>query len=296
MRYGWKVVAGSLIAASASSLASAQGSDPRGSELRKLEKRVTIDLADARFEDVVIFIEQVGDIDLEPIWADESAGAAGFDGLDKEALVTLKLRDGTLMTILERALEQTQTDFAENTWQFTSSGSIEIGPKSRLNERAFVKLYDVADLTFIVPDFPEVPELDLDTVLQQSSQRGGRGGGGGIFQDPDDISVDNILNDEAAQTMQLMDLITQSIEPEQWVSNGGDGASVTQFRQQFLVRAPDYIHRQIGGYDFAGGKRAGAPQRRVAEATRPLNATTPTVTTTNEQPSSMSSTGAATRS
>ncbi len=265
--------------------AMAQSGDARADTLRRLDKRVTIDLNEARLEDVIVFIEQVGDVDLEPLWLDETTGGAGFDGLNKDAPITVKMRDGSLMSILERALEQSQTDFAENAWQFTSTGSIEIGPKSRLNDRAFVKLYDVADLIFVVPDFPEVPELDLDTVLQQSSQRGGRGGGGGIFQDPDDISIDNILGEEREQTMLLMDLITQSIEPDQWVNNGGDGASITLYKQQLLVRAPDYIHRQIGGYDFAGGRRAGAAPRRTAEATPPLNSLTPKNGTAKERPS-----------
>lgn len=241
--------------------------DPRAETLRRLEKRVTLNLTDAPIEDVFVFIQQVADIDIDVRWRDGRT-----DGIDREARITLNMRDGSLMSILERTLQQSQQDFAENTWQFTPDGTLEVGPKSVLNERAFVKLYDVHDLVFVVPDFPEVPELDLDTVLQQSSQRGGRGGGGGIFQDPEDISIDAILGAETEATMQLMEIITRSIEPDQWVENGGDGASMTMYRQQLLVRAPDYIHRQLGGYDFAGGQRAGAAPTRRAAAGRPLNA------------------------
>ena len=273
---------GAAQTALAQSAPASRAADPRAETLRRLEKRVTLNLTDAPIEDVFVFIQQVGDIDMDVRWRDDRGVA---DGLDRDTRVTLNLRDGTLMSILERTLEQAQQDFSENTWQFTPDGVLEVGPKSVLNDRAIVKLYDIADIVFVVPDFPEVPELDLDSVLQQSSQRGGRGGGGGIFQDPEDISIDAILGEEAEQTMLLMDIITQSIEPDQWVENGGDGASMTIYKQQLLVRAPDYIHRQIGGYDFAGGNRVGAPAQRRVSSTPPLNAPAPATERAKDAPS-----------
>ena len=258
----------------------ARATDPRAETLRRLEKRVTIDMVETPIEDVFVFIEQVADIDIDVLWREGSR-----DGLDKDARITLNMRDGTLMSILERTLDQAKRDYSSNTWQFTQDGVLEVGPKDVLNQKSYVKLYDVADLVFVVPNFPNVPELDLDTVLQQSSQRGGGGGGGGIFQDPEDVSIDDILNEEAQATMQLMDIITQTIEPEQWDTNGGDGASMRIYKEQLLVRAPDYIQRQIGGYDFMGGRRAGSPPARKVSSGPPLNAPAPATEKAKDAPS-----------
>ena len=38
------------------------------------------------------------------------------------------------------------------------------------------------------------------------------------------------------------------IEPEAWEDNGGHRAVMSYFEGALVVRAPDYIHRQIGGY------------------------------------------------
>ena len=33
-----------------------------------------------------------------------------------------------------------------------------------------------------------------------------------------------------------------------WINNGGEYATIKYFDGALIVRAPDYIHRQIGGY------------------------------------------------
>ena len=52
-------------------------------------------------------------------------------------------------------------------------GALQIGPKSQLNASAKMRVYDVADLLFVVPSFREVPDLDLGSIVQ---------GGGGSTQ------------------------------------------------------------------------------------------------------------------
>lgn len=228
--------------------------DPRADTLRRLDKIVSIDLKESRLQDVLTFIEQVGDVTLEPMWIDDSGANAG---LEKDKAITLSIKEMPLLTLLERVLEKSQGTYGENTWQLTPSGMIEIGPKERLNGRATVKIYDIHDLTFVMPDFPDVPELDLDTVLQQTSQRGGGGGGGGIFNSNDSQAFES---DEDQRAQDIIDILVTTVEPDQWQQNGGDGASVRLFHGNLLVRAPDYIHRQIGGYPFApsGARPTGA--------------------------------------
>jgi hypothetical protein len=214
--------------------------DPRVQALRDMQKRVTVTLDDARLEDVMMFIEQAGNLQLDIAWLDTDTPI----GLQKDALVTVNARNMTIQSLLEFALDRTGDEFSEATWQLTTDGIIEVGPKEWLNSKRTVKLYDIQDLLFVIPNFTDVPELDLDAVLQQS---GGGGGGRGVFRvdEGDDLELD-----EATRAQEIMDIVTSTIDPEQWQINGGTGASVRFYRGSLLVSAPGYIHRQLGGYDF----------------------------------------------
>jgi hypothetical protein len=214
--------------------------DPRVQSLRDMQKRVTVTLDDARLEDVMMFIEQAGNLQLDIAWLDTNTPV----GLEKDALVTVTARNMTIQNLLEFALDRTGDEFNEATWQLTVDGIIEVGPKEWLNSKRTVKLYDIQDLLFVIPNFTDVPELDLDAVLQQS---GGGGGGRGVFRvdDPGDIEID-----EATRAQEIMDIVTSTIDPDQWQINGGTGATVRFYRGSLLVSAPGYIHRQLGGHDF----------------------------------------------
>lgn len=230
--------------------------DPRSEALERLAKRVNVDLQDARLEDVVQFLSTIGSIEFDPAWEDDT----GREGLDRDAMVSIRASNLPILSILERILDKSGDTFSGNTWQLTPDGLIEIGPKSRLNDGATLKVYDIQDLLFEVNSYTSVPELDLDAAVQQS-QGGGGGGGGGqsIFEDDEEDTEPRLSPEEQAQ--RLIDLIVETIEPDQWLDNGGDGASVRFYKGTLLVRAPDYIHRQLGGYDFWP---RGVP-RRVSE-------------------------------
>ena len=67
--------------------------------------------------------------------------------LDPDTLISIDAKDMSALRLLELMLEQAARDsFEENTWQMTSWGSIEIGPKSLLNRRQRVVIYDISDL------------------------------------------------------------------------------------------------------------------------------------------------------
>jgi hypothetical protein len=93
---------------------------------------------------------------------------------------------------------------------------------------------------------------------------GGRGGGGGsIFGDPGD-APDRLTELERVQ--QIIDLITETVEPDAWDVNGGDWATIRYYSGTLIIRAPDYVHRQIGGYPFVtrpiANSRTGTAPRR----------------------------------
>ncbi len=75
---------------------------------------------------------------------------------------------------MEKVLDKAQTDATGhgNSWQLTDSGTLQVGPKDRLNKFKYVKLYPIAGLLLEIPDYNNAPEFDLQSVLQ--SQTGKR--------------------------------------------------------------------------------------------------------------------------
>jgi hypothetical protein len=49
---------------------------------------------------------------------------------------------------------------------------------------------------------------------------------------------------------ELQNVLTTLVEPDQWVDNGGDAATIRFFQNTFIINAPDYVHRQINGYPY----------------------------------------------
>jgi hypothetical protein len=210
--------------------------------LRALSQRVSLDVTDQPVEDIMRFLADVTGAELEPIYLDDSR----TDGIDPETTITIRANNIPALMVLERVLKRTEAverPASGYTWQFTETGSIEVGPKSELNRQQIVELYDISELLFIIPTFDNAPQFDLSSALQSSQG----GGGSSPFQSADDED-DGLTNDERFQ--RLVDLIQANIEPDEWTALGGNGASLTTFGTSMVVTAPDYIHRQINGYDF----------------------------------------------
>lgn len=225
--------------------ASAQGnqseSQAKAQTLRQMSKPVTLDVEDQPLEDIINFIIEVTGAEIEPIYLDSLAST----GMDQETLISLRVNNTPALTVLERVIKKAERIEAigeEYTWQLTDIGSIEVGPKSMLNENQRVELYDIADLIMVVPDFDNAPQFNIQ-------QSGGAGGGGG--QSPFSGGGQQIAIESSADRAQrIIDLLESSVEPDQWANAGGDGASLTVYGSSLVVNAPDYVHRQIVGYDF----------------------------------------------
>lgn len=240
-------IAPTALATTASEQVAAEGQLERATMIQLL-KPVTVELTDQRFEDVVTYLIGVTGADIQVHWLDDTHAI----GLDPDQPINLKARNASALSILERALEQSASAFGEPgsaTWQFTQYGSFEIGPKERLNGHRRVELYDINDLLMEIPDFADAPTFDLNSVLQGSGGRGGGGGGrspfGGGAQDQ---QRERVPRAELAED--VISIITDIVETEQWELNGGDGATIRYYDGHLLVNGPDYVHRGLNGYSW----------------------------------------------
>lgn len=241
------ISSGTALAQSVTSSDDAQSRKAKRELLTKLSKKITLGVEDQPIQDLFSFLNDVTGAEIEPIYLNDDLAA---EGIDPETPVTVNVTEVAALVVLERILLRAQRiegTGEEYTWQFTDYGTIECGPKIRLNENTRIELYDVSDLLYVVPDFDNAPEFDLQNAIQQS---GGGGGGGGSSpfsggnQDPQDVQT------FAERAEALRTLITATVEPDQWSDVGGDGGTITLYNQSFIITAPDYLHRQIAGYDF----------------------------------------------
>jgi len=226
-------------AASAQPAAKRTVTNPKRETLMKMQRRMSIDFTDARLEDVITFVKEVTGAELEPVWT-----SGNIIGLDKDKRITLSVKNQPALFALEKILEKAQVDFQQNTWQLSDHGAMEIGPKDALNKSRRVEIYDINDLLHVIPRYADVPDLDLQSVLQQ-----GDGGGQSPFQENNNQNTDPPRT-RAERTQDVIDLLITLVEPDQWVDNGGEAATIRAWNGQLIVRAPDYVHRQINGYPF----------------------------------------------
>ena len=235
---------------------------------------ITCDFKATPAKDAISYIANALGVSLVARYNTDKVG----DGIDPETEITLKADGKPALSVLELVLDQCGVD-DPCTWQIRDS-FIEVGTKSRLSVPSAqeLRMYPVKDLLFEAPRFDNAPEFNLSQSIQQANQGGGGagggggggfgGGGGGGFGGGGGGSGGggggggggNILGDEgdgptgrpeSEKAQDLIDIIIDSVEPEFWAAGEG-GASIRYHSGVLVVRAPDWVHRQLGGYPFAG--------------------------------------------
>jgi len=194
---------------------------------------------------VLEYISELTGIQIEPLWTDESRSV----GLDRDRAVALRFNSIAALALVERVLEAVSDDSPGDrcTWQFTANGTLQVGPRARLNEYKRVEVYPIGDLVRETPKFVNAPTMDL-----QSALHGQGAGGGSVFKESPQYTPGAGPGGVELQSPQkradrLASMLTDLIEPDQWVDHGGSGAQLIVYQGAFIVNAPEYVHRQING-------------------------------------------------
>ena len=201
----------------------------------RLQRPLTIRAIRVPLRAALAAVAAQADVPVRPIWSDE----AHPDGLDPETQVRLAADHAPPIRVIENLLSQCDPSAGGGaTWQLADDGTIEVGNRSSLNSHRVLRVYDVRDLLAATPDFPGSATLDLRAALQSGT------GGGSVLREPAERERPS-AEDRPDRVKELIRLVTETVEPEQWVDNGGSAASLHVFREQFIVIAPGYIHRQL---------------------------------------------------
>ena len=249
---------------------------------------VTVQFPETPARDAINYIQTILGINIIGRYSDDRTG----EGIDPETPITLNVVDQPALSVLEMILDQCQVLDEAMTWQLRN-GFVEVGTKLRLSAPGAreIRYYPIRDLLFEPPRFDNAPDLNLNAALNQGqSGGGGRGGGGGgsgggggfggggggggfggggggggggsggggsIFGEAGD---EEDRRTELEKAQEVIELIIDIVEPDAWIDNGGDWASIRYYQGTLIVRAPDYIQRQIGGYPFATRPVRGSAQ------------------------------------
>jgi hypothetical protein len=215
--------------------------------LGRMMKIMSVEYNQVPLESVMKNLLDVTGTSMDIGWRDDR----NPNGLDKEALINFKAENQPALSILERALVQAQVDgtLGGNSWQLTEEGTIEVGTKEFLNRTRRIEIYDISDLLLVVRDYSDVPQFDLNSSLQAASSGGG-GGGQSPFSGGNQNQNNQQGPTEQERADEVIRLITELIESDQWTANGGSAANIRYYKQQLIVTAPDYVHRQLAGYPF----------------------------------------------
>lgn len=228
--------------------------------------RITATFDDTPLRDALRFLRTSMNVPIVGRYANDRIGV----GLDPDARVTLEVTDIRAVDALEMMLDQA-ADLEPATWQLRR-GFIEIGTKSRLNNAREIRYYPIHDLMIEIPEFDNAPDLNIDAALNQGGGGGGgsgRGGGGGaggggglgggggsggggasgggggsVIGEPDE---DPARAPADVHAQNIVRLIHEIVEPDVWAVYGGP-ATIRHRHGVLIINAPDYVHRQIGGY------------------------------------------------
>jgi len=167
-------------------------------------------------------------------------------GVGKDAQVNVKLRTVTLRKVLDLVLNEAGAGSALT--YYVDQGVIEVTTREIADKEQFTRVYPIQDLIVDVPDFAG-PDLN---ITNNNSGGGGRGGGGGggsnLFGGG---SSSGGSNDEKIMTRTeradaLIEVITSTIQPDVWQTNGGT-AAIRFFNGSLIVTAPRSVHEALGG-------------------------------------------------
>jgi hypothetical protein len=221
-----------------------------------LQRRVdSIDWVERTFEEVVDWIgdQSDGRVNVIVRW-----GPLNVEGVGRETLVTLRMTNSTVAHVLNETLDQLSES---GELAFRAFGNtLWLSSRSDFGRKLYLRIYDVADILFHVPDFGrEAPVIDL----QQAGRSGGGGGGGGgggsqnVFggsssgqgQEQGGEQAEKKLDDRLKE---LRDLIERVVEPSSWTANGGRG-QIDVFNRTLIVYNTIEVHEMIAGQFSYGG-------------------------------------------
>jgi len=228
--------------------------------LRTLLRRPVdkVEWVETTFEEVLDWLRNLAgeDVNIVPRW-----NALNADGIDRDSLVTLRLRRTTVAEVLDEVFNQLSE---EGQVRYRGErNTLRISTKSDFDRQLVVVSYDVTDILFRIPDMGRsAPVVDLDMAARSGGQSASGGGSGqSVFTGGTSSSSEELEEEEQEVQERLDSLVTmirRVIAPESWgdtetgtggsTGGGGPGTIQTYNNRLLVVRNTVEVHEELAGF------------------------------------------------
>ncbi len=205
---------------------------------------VEIDSAKAR--DAFRWWSNVTGIPLVINWREMEAA-----GVDPDMAVDLHLRAAPAVSVLALLMKSITVD--QPLLYEVNEHYIRIMTKAEADKDTVTLVYDIKDLITRIPNFPNAPSFSLNDALSNTSSGGSSGGAQSATTLFGDQVKEEDLKTDTEKGEEIANLIRELIEPTIWQELGGQHSSVRYFHGRLIVKAPRYVHAQIGIPVVGGG-------------------------------------------
>lgn len=205
---------------------------------------VEIDSAKAR--DAFRWWSNVTGIPLVINWREMEAA-----GVDPDMAIDLHLRSAPAVSVLALLMKSITVD--QPLLYEVNEHYIRIMTKAEADKDTVTLVYDIKDLITRIPNFTNAPSFNLNDALSNTSSGGSSGGAQSATTLFGDQVKEEDTRTEAEKGEEIANLIRELIEPSIWQELGGQHSSVKYFHGRLIVKAPRYVHAQIGIPVVGGG-------------------------------------------
>lgn len=203
----------------------------------RLATSINFEVSEMRARDALERWSAAAQVPLAIDW-----GSMGFQGVDAKQPVVVELEavpaEVVLLVLMDSMSEEIDFVAEAHDW------GVQLRTRPEANEDVTTRVYDVRDLLADVPDFTDAPSLSLTDALSNTNSGGG-GSGGGIFDIEEHSDEDRPLTRRERGEL-LIQLVRDTIEPDLWIEHGGEFSKIRYRDGKMIVRAPLYVHLQIG--------------------------------------------------
>ena len=232
-----------------SDMAKARLSLSTGSARSLLRMRVAeVDWDEIALEDIVDWLREKSEDKVNILFR---WNALQDEGVDRDSIITLQVRHQTVGDILSEVVDQ-MSSAGEVTFHGIENSLI-VSTNQDFNRKLYLRVYEVTDILFHVPDFGRsAPVVDLQQAARSGG--GGQGGGQSIFSGSQSSSED--LEEEEQEVEERIEslraLVQSVVSPDSWRLDDGSGPGlgrIEMFNNRFLiVRNTMEVHEQLVGY------------------------------------------------
>lgn len=202
--------------------------------------RRPVDFTETPLDKAVDWVAKAGNVKMDIDWP-----SLEKIGINKDTPVTVNLSTIRLDHLLDLVVNKVSPDPTSAAAWEVQDGVLRVASAESINKNTLMVIYDIRDLLIEYPDYANVPQFDLNGALQAASS----GGGGGSSSSPFSSTSQQTTNTGRTleeRTDELVRILTEQVDPDNWRENGGSVGFVSRFKGNLLITNTPKNQRAIG--------------------------------------------------